>query len=66
MWYNRDKEFNKVFNLEGMIMKLSLYEVAKVVEAQNSLSEFDDVPLNQIEFDSRKITKGDLFFAIKR
>ncbi len=65
MWYNRNKEFNKVFNLEGMIMKLSLYEVAKVVEAQNSLSEFDDVPLNQIEFDSRKITKGDLFLPLK-
>lgn len=43
-------------------MKLSLHEIAKVVEAQNSLSEFDDVPLNQIEFDSRKIVKGDLFY----
>ncbi|RFE02537.1 UDP-N-acetylmuramoyl-tripeptide--D-alanyl-D-alanine ligase [Streptococcus parauberis] len=46
-------------------MKLSLHEIAKVVEAQNSLSEFDDVPLNQIEFDSRKIVKGDLFLPLK-
>ncbi|MGT2933007.1 UDP-N-acetylmuramoyl-tripeptide--D-alanyl-D-alanine ligase [Streptococcus catagoni] len=46
-------------------MKLSLYEVAKVVEAQNSISEFDDVPLKQIEFDSRKIEKGDLFLPLK-
>ncbi|MBA2795728.1 UDP-N-acetylmuramoyl-tripeptide--D-alanyl-D-alanine ligase [Streptococcus porcinus] len=46
-------------------MKLSLYEVAKVVEAQNIISEFDDVPLKQIEFDSRKIEKGDLFLPLK-
>lgn len=46
-------------------MKLSLHEVAKVVEAQNSISEFEDVPLYQIEFDSRKIEKGDLFLPLK-
>lgn len=46
-------------------MKLSLYEVAKVVEAQNIISEFDDVPLKQIEFDSRRIEKGDLFLPLK-
>ncbi|MGT2729612.1 UDP-N-acetylmuramoyl-tripeptide--D-alanyl-D-alanine ligase [Streptococcus phocae subsp. salmonis] len=46
-------------------MKLTLHEVAKVVEAQNSLSDLDDVPLNQIEFDSRKVQPGDLFLPLK-
>ncbi|EHI68563.1 UDP-N-acetylmuramoyl-tripeptide--D-alanyl-D-alanine ligase [Streptococcus ictaluri] len=46
-------------------MKLTLHEVAKVVDAQNSLSDLDDVPLNQIEFDSRKISEGDLFLPLK-
>ena len=39
-------------------MKLTLHEVAKVVGAKNTISEFDDVPLRQIEFDSRKIEKA--------
>ena len=42
-------------------MKLNLHEIAKVVGAKNTISDFDDVPLRQIEFDSRKIEKGDLF-----
>lgn len=42
-------------------MKLTLHEIAKVVDAENAISEFEDVPTGQIEFDSRKITKGDLF-----
>ncbi|MGT2935926.1 UDP-N-acetylmuramoyl-tripeptide--D-alanyl-D-alanine ligase [Streptococcus castoreus] len=46
-------------------MKLTLHEIAKMVDAQNSLSDLDDVPLNQIEFDSRKITEGDLFLPLK-
>ena len=46
-------------------MKLTLHEVAKVVGAKNTISEFDDVPLRQIEFDSRKIEKGDLFLPLK-
>lgn len=46
-------------------MKLTLHEVAKVVGAKNTISEFDDVPLRQIEFDSRKIEKG-IYFTIKR
>ena len=45
-------------------MKLTLHEVAKVVGAKNTISEFDDVPLHQIEFDSRKIQKGDLFLPL--
>lgn len=46
-------------------MKLTLHEVAKVVGAKNTLSEFDDVPLRQAEFDSRKIQAGDLFVPLK-
>ncbi|MGT2776066.1 UDP-N-acetylmuramoyl-tripeptide--D-alanyl-D-alanine ligase [Streptococcus hyovaginalis] len=46
-------------------MKLRLYEVAKVVGAKNDITEFDDVDLRQIEFDSRKITNGDLFLPLK-
>ena len=46
-------------------MKLSLHEVAKAVGAKNQISEFDDVPLSQIEFDSRKIQAGDLFLPLK-
>lgn len=46
-------------------MKLNLHEIAKVVGAKNTISDFDDVPLRQIEFDSRKIEKGDLFLPLK-
>ena len=46
-------------------MKLTLHEVAKVVGAKNSLSDIDDVPLRQAEFDSRKIQAGDLFVPLK-
>ncbi|WP_159583255.1 UDP-N-acetylmuramoyl-tripeptide--D-alanyl-D-alanine ligase [Streptococcus halichoeri] len=46
-------------------MKLTLHEIARVVETQNSVSEFDDVPLKNIEFDSRKITPGDFFLPLK-
>ncbi|HER1600601.1 TPA: UDP-N-acetylmuramoyl-tripeptide--D-alanyl-D-alanine ligase [Streptococcus pyogenes] len=46
-------------------MKLTLHEVAKIVDAQNNVSDLDDVPLHHIEFDSRKITKGDLFLPLK-
>lgn len=46
-------------------MRLTLHEVAKVVGAKNAISEFDDVPLRQAEFDSRKIQKGDLFVPLK-
>lgn len=46
-------------------MKLTLHEVAKVVGAKNTVAEFDDVPLRQAEFDSRKIAVGDLFVPLK-
>lgn len=46
-------------------MKLQLHEVAKVVGAKNDISEFEDVDLRHIEFDSRKIAAGDLFLPLK-
>lgn len=36
-----------------------------MVGAKNTISEFDDVPLRKIEFDSRKIGFGDLFLPLK-
>lgn len=52
-------------NRKGNDMKLSLHEVAKVVGAKNQVSEFEDVPLGNIEFDSRNISEGDLFLPLK-
>ncbi|MEQ9764204.1 UDP-N-acetylmuramoyl-tripeptide--D-alanyl-D-alanine ligase [Streptococcus jiangjianxini] len=46
-------------------MKLRLHEVAKVVGAKNDITEFEDVDLSQIEFDSRNISEGDLFLPLK-
>lgn len=46
-------------------MKLTLHEVARVVGAKNKVSDFDDYPLGNIEFDSRKIEKGGLFLPLK-
>ena len=46
-------------------MKLTLHEIAKVVGAKNDVTAYEDVALNQIEFDSRKITAGDLFLPLK-
>ena len=46
-------------------MKLSLHEVAKVVGGKNTISDFADIPLHHVEFDSRKVTEGDLFLPLK-
>ena len=46
-------------------MKLTLHEIAKVVGAKNDVTAYEDVTINQIEFDSRKITAGDLFLPLK-
>ena len=46
-------------------MKLTLHEIAKVVGAKNDVTAYEDVTINQIEFDSRKITEGDLFLPLK-
>ena len=39
-------------------MKLTLHEIAKVVGAKNDVTAYDDVAINQIEFDSRKDYSG--------
>lgn len=46
-------------------MKLSLHEIAGVVGALNDISKFEDFPIHAIEFDSRKISSGDLFLPLK-
>ena len=46
-------------------MKLTLHEIAKVVGAKNDVTAYEDVAINQIEFDSRKIIAGDLFLPLK-
>ena len=46
-------------------MKLTLDEIAKIVGAKNDVTAYEDVTINQIEFDSRKITAGDLFLPLK-
>ncbi|MFC3932956.1 UDP-N-acetylmuramoyl-tripeptide--D-alanyl-D-alanine ligase [Streptococcus dentapri] len=46
-------------------MKLTLHEIAKVVGALNDVSEFDDLNITNIEFDSRKIKSGNLFLPLK-
>ncbi|MGT2772540.1 UDP-N-acetylmuramoyl-tripeptide--D-alanyl-D-alanine ligase [Streptococcus marimammalium] len=46
-------------------MKLNLHEIAQVVGAKNDISQFEDVSINSIEFDSRLIKEGDLFLPLK-
>ncbi|MCS4488309.1 UDP-N-acetylmuramoyl-tripeptide--D-alanyl-D-alanine ligase [Streptococcus sciuri] len=46
-------------------MKLTLSEIAKVVDSVQTLSDAEDVPIVSIEFDSRKVTKGSLFVPLK-
>lgn len=46
-------------------MKLTLSEIAKVVESTQALSDVEDVPIASVEFDSRKVTKGSLFVPLK-
>ncbi|EMC31782.1 UDP-N-acetylmuramoyl-tripeptide--D-alanyl-D-alanine ligase [Streptococcus mutans] len=46
-------------------MKLTLQEIASVVDAQNDVSLFEDLTINAIEFDSRQIKTGDLFLPLQ-
>lgn len=46
-------------------MKLSLYEIARVIGAKNDISHLTDISLNKVEFDSRLIASGDLFVPLK-
>lgn len=46
-------------------MKLTLQEIASVVDAQNDVSLFEGLTINAIEFDSRQIKTGDLFLPLQ-
>ncbi|MGT2929885.1 UDP-N-acetylmuramoyl-tripeptide--D-alanyl-D-alanine ligase [Streptococcus dentasini] len=46
-------------------MKLTLHEIAKVVNSLNDVSVFEDFSIHNIEFDSRKVAAGDLFLPLK-
>ena len=46
-------------------MKLTLHEIASVVGAQNDVTAYADSAISNIEFDSRKISAGDLFLPLK-
>lgn len=45
-------------------MKLSFWEIAKVVSASNNYQQWEDFTLSGIEFDSRKIEIGNLFVPL--
>ncbi len=46
-------------------MKLTLHEVAQVLGAKNDISLYPDTALNEVEFDSRFVTTGNLFVPLK-
>lgn len=46
-------------------MKLYLYEIAEVLSAKNDVTQFENVPLRNAEFDSRLIEPGGLFVPLK-
>lgn len=45
-------------------MKMSLTEVARAVSAQNDISEYEDIDITSVAFDSRKLTTGALFVPL--
>lgn len=46
-------------------MKLTVHEIAKVVQAKNDVGIYPDQVLANIEFDSRLIKEGDIFLPLK-
>ena len=46
-------------------MILDLYEIAEVLSAKNDVTQFENVPLRNAEFDSRLIEPGGLFVPLK-
>lgn len=46
-------------------MDLSLYEIARIVDAKNDIRTYADSTVNKIEFDSRLIGEGDLFLPLR-
>ncbi|MFV0556257.1 MAG: UDP-N-acetylmuramoyl-tripeptide--D-alanyl-D-alanine ligase [Lactovum sp.] len=46
-------------------MRLTVHEIGRVVEAKNNFQVYEDLELNKLEFDSRKIEVNDVFLALK-
>ena len=46
-------------------MKLTIHEIAKVVQAKNDVTIYPNQALANIEFDSRLIKSGDIFLPLK-
>lgn len=46
-------------------MKLTFWEIGEAVEASNDYRRWDDFSVSNVEFDSRKITNGDLFVPLQ-
>ncbi|UQS85001.1 UDP-N-acetylmuramoyl-tripeptide--D-alanyl-D-alanine ligase [Apilactobacillus apisilvae] len=45
-------------------MKMSVAEIARAVSAQNDVSEYDDIDITNVSFDSRKLEPGSLFVPL--
>ncbi|TPR34534.1 UDP-N-acetylmuramoyl-tripeptide--D-alanyl-D-alanine ligase [Apilactobacillus micheneri] len=45
-------------------MKMSLAEIARAVSAQNDISDYDDINVTNVSFDSRKLEPGSLFVPL--
>ncbi|MHA8137852.1 UDP-N-acetylmuramoyl-tripeptide--D-alanyl-D-alanine ligase [Lactobacillaceae bacterium Scapto_B20] len=45
-------------------MKMNLAEIAKAVAAQNDISEYDDLEISSVAFDSRNLQPGALFVPL--
>lgn len=45
-------------------MKLSFWEIAQAVKAENDWKQWEDFPITGVEFDSRIITEGNLFVPL--
>ncbi|MDR1522325.1 MAG: UDP-N-acetylmuramoyl-tripeptide--D-alanyl-D-alanine ligase [Streptococcaceae bacterium] len=46
-------------------MKLTIHEVAKVIGAINDISQYQDLELTGVKFDTRKIILGNIFVPLK-
>ncbi|GAB2026712.1 UDP-N-acetylmuramoyl-tripeptide--D-alanyl-D-alanine ligase [Lactovum odontotermitis] len=46
-------------------MNLTLHEIGRAIGATNDFTKFEDIKLEKLEFDSRKISEGDIFLPLK-
>ncbi|MDR2977681.1 MAG: UDP-N-acetylmuramoyl-tripeptide--D-alanyl-D-alanine ligase [Streptococcaceae bacterium] len=46
-------------------MNFTLHEIGRAVGATNNYKEFEDLTIEKLEFDSRKVSPGDIFLALK-